>query len=87
MTQISDSVQALLVLVPLAIVGVPWLYQHWEVALLVMGTVLLSPFGTVISELFTQNQPINSGREAPWSGQVCFFASKFISQALCCLLL
>jgi membrane protein YdbS with pleckstrin-like domain len=54
--QIWSLLQALLVLVPVAIVGIPWLYNHWEIALILSGAVLLSPFGTIISEIFSPRQ-------------------------------
>ncbi|BDA43640.1 hypothetical protein COCOBI_04-6530 [Coccomyxa sp. Obi] len=43
------SQEAVLILVPVVIVGGPWLVEHWQLAALVVAVVYCGPFGSVLS--------------------------------------
>ncbi|CAL8468412.1 g7952 [Coccomyxa elongata] len=50
------SQEAVLILIPVVIVGGPWLIEHWQLAALVVAVVYFGPFGTVLSSFLQPNR-------------------------------
>jgi hypothetical protein len=52
--------QAVLILVPVVIVGIPWLVEHWQLAVLVSAVVYLGPFGSVLTGFLQPKKAVAS---------------------------
>lgn len=58
--------QAVLILVPVVIVGGPWLVEHWQLAVFVVAVVYFGPFGSVLSSFL---QPTRAHAREPFWGR------------------
>ncbi len=67
MLRCPSVLQAVLILVPVVIVGIPWLVEHWQLAAIVTAVVYLGPFGSVLTGFL---QPKKAGVSQPfWDDQ------------------